>query len=97
LPLGHRSSLDAVIATHAVVMDATERAIWVSEGPHLMGRFVRFDLKLLLDPAYEPKPDEAPQVLPEDPALETDYPKWLDAGSPHQRLAPPGGDVTRPS
>jgi len=84
LPLGHRSSLDAVIATHAVVMDATDRAIWVSEGPHLMGRFVRFDLKVLLDPAYEPEPDEAVQVLPEDPALQTDYPKWLDAGSPHQ-------------
>ncbi|MCC6556668.1 MAG: hypothetical protein IT372_27220 [Polyangiaceae bacterium] len=54
LPLGDRRAIDALIATHGVVMDATARGLWVSEGPHLAGRFVRFDLARLLDPAYEP-------------------------------------------
>ncbi len=84
LPLGHRSSLDALIATHAVVMDSTDRVLWVSEGPHLMGQFVRFDLKRLLDPAYEPDPREAVVTLPPDPLkLDGGYDKWLEAGSPH--------------
>ncbi|NUO50462.1 MAG: hypothetical protein HOV80_16530 [Polyangiaceae bacterium] len=85
LPLGHRSALDAVIATHAVVMDSTDKTLWVSEGPHLMGRFIRFDLSKLLDPAYEPKNEEELVTLPADPALEDgSYGKWLDAGSQHQ-------------
>lgn len=84
LPFGHRSALDAAIATHAVVMDATDKVLWVSESPHLMGRFVRFDLKELLDPAYEPKNDGAVITLPADPALEDgSYQKWLDAGAKH--------------
>ncbi|MBL8740238.1 MAG: hypothetical protein JNK04_04060, partial [Myxococcales bacterium] len=83
LPLGHRSALDAVIATHAVVMDATDKVLWVSEGPHLMGRFLRFDLGKLLDPAYQPSADEAIESLPADPALASEYPKWLEAGAPH--------------
>ncbi|NUP07949.1 MAG: hypothetical protein HOW73_18035 [Polyangiaceae bacterium] len=84
LPLGNRSALDAVIATHAVVMDTTDQVLWVSEGPHLMGRFVRFDLKKLLDPSYEPNADEPLVVLPPDPAqLDGRYEKWLEAGSPH--------------
>ncbi len=85
LPLGHRSALDAVIATHAVVMDSTDKTLWVSEGPHLMGRFVRFDLSVLLDPAYEPASGEALVTLPADPALESgEYGKWLESGAPHQ-------------
>lgn len=84
LPLGHRSALDAVIATHAVVMDATDKVLWVSESPHLMGRFVRFDLKALLDPAYEPKNDETVVTLPADPALlDGTYDKWLGDGAKH--------------
>lgn len=85
LPLGHRSALDAVIATHAVIMDSTDKTLWVSEGPHLMGRFVRFDLSVLLDPAYQPKDDEALVTLPADPALEDgSYGKWLESGAEHQ-------------
>lgn len=83
LPIGNRTTLDAVIATHAVVMDSTDKVLWVSEGPHLMGRFIRFDLKELLAPDYEPK--DAPLVtLPADPAFEDGrYQKWLEAGAPH--------------
>lgn len=84
LPLGHRGTLDALIATHAVVMDSTDRVLWVSEGPHLMGQFVRFDLKRLLDPSYEPDASEPLTVLPPDPLqLDGSYEKWLEAGSPH--------------
>jgi hypothetical protein len=43
-PLGDRRSLDAFIATHGVVFDLTEKTAWVSEGPHLSGRFVKIAL-----------------------------------------------------
>lgn len=47
--LGDRRTLDAFIATHGVVFDLTSRAAWVSEGPHLSGRFVKIDLASLVD------------------------------------------------
>ncbi len=85
LDLGHRSALDAAIATHAVVMDSTDRSLWVSEGPHLMGRFLRFDLAKLLDPAFEPSEADALQELPPDPAyLDGSYQHWVDLGKPHR-------------
>lgn len=85
LPLGDRRAIDALIATHAVVLDATARALWVSEGPHLAGRFVRFDLARLLDPAYDPRADVAPvEAVPEDPILASGaYDAWVRAGAPH--------------
>jgi len=57
LPLGDRRAIDARIATHGVVMDATARVMWVSEGPHLSGRFIRFDIGRLLDAGYDPRGD----------------------------------------
>jgi hypothetical protein len=57
LPPGDRRAIDALIATHGVVMDATARVIWVSEGPHLSGRFIRFDVGRLLAPGYDPTTD----------------------------------------
>ncbi|KYF80112.1 hypothetical protein BE17_47500 [Sorangium cellulosum] len=71
-------------------MDATARVLWVSEGPHLAGRFLRFDLARLLDPAFDPARDTAePKALPEDPLLTRgDYAAWERAGSPH-----PGGEL----
>jgi len=87
-PLGNRGTIDALIATHAVVMDGTARILWVSEGPHLMGRFVRFDLGKLLDPSYEPSADEAIDALPEDPLLEDgSYDAWVKAGEKHEGIA----------
>lgn len=84
LDLGHRSALDAAIATHAVVMDSTDRSLWVSEGPHLMGRFLRFDLARLLDPTFAPKPTDPIDELPPDPAyLDGSYERWLEQGKPH--------------
>jgi len=54
LLLGDRSAINALIATHGVVMDTKRRVLWVSESPHLLGRFVAFDLKRLLAPDYDP-------------------------------------------
>jgi len=85
LPLGHRRTIDALIATHGVVMDTTARDLWVSEGPHLVGRFVRFDLSRLLDPDYSPGASEPLDVIGTDPILENGaYDEWVRAGSPHR-------------
>jgi hypothetical protein len=85
LPLGHRKAIDALIATHGVVMDATARALWVSEGPHLAGRFLRFNLARLLDPAFEPDASEGePSAIPEDAIFKDGtYDAWVRAGSKH--------------
>jgi hypothetical protein len=69
LPLGDRRAIDALIATHGVVMDATERTLWVSESPHLLGRFVAFELRALLGPDYDPLAESEPKTLPADPLL----------------------------
>ncbi len=64
--LGDRRSLDALIATHGVVADTTARVMWVSAGPHLSGKFVRFDLH----EAFEGRaPAEGATTIPEDPIL----------------------------
>ncbi len=72
-PLGDRRAIDAFIATHGVVADLTARALWVSEGPRLSGRFVKVDPALLVKrpdgrPPEIPSP-EALETLPADPAL----------------------------
>jgi hypothetical protein len=73
LPLGDRRAIDALIATHGVVMDTRERILWVSESPHLLGRFVAFDLKQLLDERYDPRADDEEIVsIPADPLLSSD-------------------------
>jgi hypothetical protein len=85
LPLGNRRALDAIIATHSVVMDTTARAIWVSEGPHLTGRYVRFDVGKLLDPAFEPSMTDPVEALGPDPIVgDGRYDAWVRAGSPHR-------------
>jgi hypothetical protein len=68
LTLGDREAIDALIATHAVVMNPRKRQLWVSEGPHLLGRFLRFDLPSVFNGG-----DRAPlEVIAADPALKTD-------------------------
>jgi len=85
LPLGHRRAIDALIATHGVVMDASARELWVSEGPHLVGRFVRFDLKRLLDPGYVPEANEPVVTIEVDEILRSGaYDEWVRAGSAHR-------------
>lgn len=41
---GHRSTLNALIATHSTVMDLTAGIFWAASPPHQLGRFVAFDV-----------------------------------------------------
>ncbi|MBL9008117.1 MAG: hypothetical protein JNJ46_27915 [Myxococcales bacterium] len=56
LGLGNRNALDALIATHSVVVDATARVLWIGQGPHALGRYIAFDLRREL--ADVPRPQE---------------------------------------
>lgn len=84
LPLGHRRAIDALVATHGVVMDLSSRVLWVSEGPHLRGPFVRFDAASLLGDSVDPTAPSALITLPEDPTLPKEqYEAWLRDGATH--------------
>ncbi len=70
--LGDRRTIDALIATHGIVADTTDRILWVGVGPHLSGAFVGLDLRLLFGAHHDPDADaEEPPTLPEDPILHT--------------------------
>lgn len=66
LPLAHRHAVDAFIATHSVIMDATAGAIWVSAGPHTVGAYHGYDVKLLL--AAKTPAEARAAYLPDLPA-----------------------------
>jgi hypothetical protein len=68
-PLGDRRAIDAFIATHGVVFDLTTRAAWVSEGPHLSGRFVKIDLPAFVTPGDAPPRLPDLEVVPPDEVL----------------------------
>lgn len=78
LKLGDRRAIDALIATHGVVMDTKERTLWVSVSPHLLGRFVAFDLATLLDARYQPSGLVSPvRAIAADPLLTSgEYERW---------------------
>lgn len=88
LSLGDRRAINALIATHGVVMDTTRRTLWVSEAPHLLGRFIEFDLGRLLDPRFDPRSDEAKVVsIPADPLLTSGaYARFRKAHPKHHGL-----------
>jgi uncharacterized protein GlcG (DUF336 family) len=67
--LGDRRTIDALIATHGIVADTTDKVLWVSAGPHLSGRFVRFDLKVELGADAAAAVGAPATTLPEDPIL----------------------------
>lgn len=67
--IGDRRTVDAIIATHGIVADTTDRTLWVSAGPHLSGAFVRFDLRRIFAPGHDPKDDPAPELIAADPIL----------------------------
>ncbi len=66
-PLGDRRSIDAFIATHGIVADATDRVLWVSVGPHLIGRFAKVDLRASLADGATPEGSVDAEAMPEDP------------------------------
>ncbi len=69
LPLGNRNAIDAIVATHSVVADLTARVLWVSEGPHTLGRYVRIDLPARLRDGERAAATESAGDIPEDLAL----------------------------
>lgn len=69
VPLGNRNALDAIVTTHSVVADLTARTLWVSEGPHTLGRYVRIDLPARLRAGLGAADDEAADDVAADPAL----------------------------
>jgi tetratricopeptide (TPR) repeat protein len=69
VPLGNRNALDALVATHSVVADLTARTLWVSEGPHTLGRYVHIDLGARLREGEGAARTEIANDLGEDPAL----------------------------
>ncbi|MDB4942450.1 MAG: hypothetical protein JWP97_1984 [Labilithrix sp.] len=67
--LGDRRSIDALIATHGVVFDLTARAAWVSEGPHLSGKFVKIDLSSIVSMKGGRVPPDALETVADDDVL----------------------------
>ncbi|MDP2305684.1 MAG: C45 family autoproteolytic acyltransferase/hydrolase [Pseudomonadota bacterium] len=65
LPAGHESALNADVASHGVVIDATARTITVSMSPNLSGGFVRFSL----DDVLAGNLDGVQVAGPDDPEL----------------------------
>jgi tetratricopeptide (TPR) repeat protein len=65
LGLGNRNAIDALIATHGVVVDLTEMVLWVSQGPRLIGPFVAVDLKPLFSMPLASV--QQPEPIPADP------------------------------
>jgi tetratricopeptide (TPR) repeat protein len=64
LGLGNRNAIDALIATHGVVVDLTDMVLWVSRGPHLTGPFVAVDLKPIF--AIPLASVQQPEAIPAD-------------------------------
>jgi len=42
---GHRSTLNALIATHTTIMDLSDGIFWVAVPPNQLGKFVAFDIQ----------------------------------------------------
>jgi hypothetical protein len=90
--LGDRRSIDALIATHGIVADTTDKVLWVSAGPHLSGRFVRFDLAVELSPTHDLAADPPPETTGEDPIL---HDGRYDATRARARGPAVGGDARK--
>jgi len=45
LPLGHRGSIDSLVATHSVLYNSLDDVFFVNTGPGSHGRYIGFDLK----------------------------------------------------
>ena len=78
LPLGNRNALNAIVATHSVIADLTDRVLWVSEGPHSLGSYRCIDLGARLAEGERAAEEEAAGDLPEDPLLrDGSYERYL--------------------
>jgi hypothetical protein len=93
-PLGDRRAIDALIATHGIVADTTDKVLWVSAGPHLSGHFTRFDLKTIFAEGHVPETDFDVKMIPDDPIL---HDGRYEAGRALAGRARVGGDKAAPS
>lgn len=59
---GNAAAVNGLLATHSVIIDATEGLVWVSQGPHQLGAFLPFGLKEFEHP-------EGAVTIPPDPIL----------------------------
>lgn len=74
--LGNRGAIDGLIATHSVIIDATDRVLWVSVAPHTLGHYLRVPLDAMLRDASWAPSDEG--AFPEDPLVASgEYEKHL--------------------
>jgi hypothetical protein len=67
--LGHRSAIDALIATHSVIYDAKKGHLYVSKGPALSGAFLGFDLNASFRKRAPKRVGELPADLRVPPSL----------------------------
>jgi hypothetical protein len=75
--LGHRGTINPMIATHSVVADVTSGVIWVSRGPHQLGAFDAYTIAAFGEPVAA--------AIPDDPALaDGTYARLVEA---RERLA----------
>jgi len=88
--IGDRRTIDALIATHGIVADTTDRVLWVSAGPHLSGHFTRFDLKTIFAEGHAAETDLDVQTIPDDPIL---HDGRYEAGRAHAGNRRVGGDM----
>lgn len=65
LHLGNRAAIDALIATHAVIVDSARGYLYVSQGPSVSGPMIGYDLAKSF---AEQKPVQA-GILPRDPLV----------------------------
>ncbi len=65
-------------------METGPRRLWVSEAPHLLGRFVAFELERALADGYDPSREDPLESLSEDPLLTSgEYERFRAAHSAH--------------
>jgi isopenicillin-N N-acyltransferase like protein len=62
---GNRNAIDAMIASHSVVLDLTHRRAWVAAAPNTLGPYLPVDLEAVLASAAGPPPRTA-EPIPAD-------------------------------
>jgi len=90
--LGDRRTIDAIIATHGVLADTTDKVLWVSKGPHLSGAFVKFDLKETFAPGHDPLMEGPAETIAADPILSDGR---YEEGRKHAGGPKIGGDLKK--
>ncbi|HKF45331.1 MAG TPA: C45 family peptidase [Thermoanaerobaculia bacterium] len=68
---GNRNAINALIASHSVVLDLTARKAWVADAPHGLGRYVAYslDLGVEAEPADSRLASLEALAIPPDPWL----------------------------